>query len=706
MESTLSISHGISLPFFGSHLPGSDEIVSISSASSELIPEVVFSLSRDRQLRIWKDRCVGSIQVPATYDDAMHRRTTKAATLLPPNIETYIRVLSPTDELSAEDVDANCRVVVFIPTLTGNSGGFFTVYRLSPKTPNGLRFLESTDALQSSTSTMGYSLRDFIVVDETVWCLWHNNGVPHIEFASLLPKLEGETVSWQTVTLLSAPDYTPAYFDELLIHNEALTDCFMNALLRPGAFSRYTLEVALHRYREALESIPDLDNSVLAQTFSSIEEHIAGIVGCTVELATDPQSGEQLWDQYWSALKRDWEGFVARCKEIERSARWPLALGLGQDGQPLLLERERVGVIVQDDLPLRAHKWLSTPTASRSPAPSLTWEVLNIAQTLYDNIPMEDRQALDGELAESWKASNRETVLEVSADIAERVLWPSLSEAVSNWVVERLQPLEDVAQSLLDATAMVGDIEADVKGEILEEDEEGNLLMETRTNSAPTHSATGTSTWHTGFVAAYISSSASARHRLALSLVALTLFVVQALPDNVTSDPTFIAASLRLYQNTLILDKVAIHAPGRVEPQSIPRASGDPDELAAKMRGMRVTSVGPPSGAIQPHPSSIIIPLLSLTGVTPSIFGAAHHFFRINGLLLPPNEAAPYAAEATIIIQLREFSQLGLSLEIGSWLPVAPVVAYATAQTYLAIGRIDEAAMLFDKVGDCFGTQP
>ena len=76
--------------------------------------------------------------------------------------------------------------------------------------------------------------------------------------------------------------------------------------------------------------------------------------------------------EYFAALRRDWEGFLARCREIEKAGRRPVALGVVGIKQKVratstdtmtsdpvehcvVLERERMGMLVGEDEPLSAY---------------------------------------------------------------------------------------------------------------------------------------------------------------------------------------------------------------------------------------------------------------------------------------------------------------------------------------------------------------
>src|SRR5262249_15637362 len=127
----------------------------------------------------------------------------------------------------------------------------------------------------------------------------------------------------------------------------SLTGKFFEAIMRPGMFSTFTLRTALDQYIKAYTSI--LASLPLPTTYPTLGENIATLVGYTVDLHQDRDTGALEYENYWNALKRDWEGFIARCREIERSARWPLALAWDESKGLIVIERERIGCLVPDD---------------------------------------------------------------------------------------------------------------------------------------------------------------------------------------------------------------------------------------------------------------------------------------------------------------------------------------------------------------------
>jgi hypothetical protein len=46
-------------------------------------------------------------------------------------------------------------------------------------------------------------------------------------------------------------------------------------------------------------------------SYPTTAENTVGVVGCTVTLMQDTQTGALQHDRFWNALQRDWVGFVA-----------------------------------------------------------------------------------------------------------------------------------------------------------------------------------------------------------------------------------------------------------------------------------------------------------------------------------------------------------------------------------------------------------
>ncbi|KAG8956665.1 hypothetical protein FRC04_000143 [Tulasnella sp. 424] len=697
-----------SLSLFGSRHEGSSDIVAFASASSDVFTEVAFTLSRDRYLRVWRDKCIASVQVPATFAAARRGSQAKPGNLLPALYRSLIRVLpAPNGVEDEDDPDADRRVLVFMPSLTEQAGGgFFVLYRLSERYSNGTRQLEYLSSQDCSSRSTGSELRDFTVIGNHLWCLWDTHGQAMVEYVTL--ELESEDAAqWYSAIAPPEPDYTPEYFDELLVQNGAVTEVFLDAILRPGIFSRFTLETALKQYRDSISSIPGQHPPALVASYPTLGEHIAGIVGCTVDLAIDPQSGEQLWDQYWSALKRDWEGFVARCKEVERSARWPLAIGVGELEQPVVLERERLGVVARDDTSLQAFKVFAQGAGSGTSNSALA--LLDIAKGLQESLDGADRQILESHLTSVVRETIAFSWNDVGADISRRLLLSQVSPPVRGYVTARLNSLGSVNRAVVEALYVILDVEAEIKGEAVEEEDSPPISKANGEGNGWAGSMDDPATpgwqkaqWPRAWAAAYVSATIQARYHLALSLLILTLFVIEEMPDQLATEPPILGDVFQAFQVLSILHHLAERSADHPDAKAF--TAGDTDEILAKFNGMRVSSLGP-----QLSPQAHIVSYSLLHTILPpprhdhDVYNQAHAFLRSNGLLIPGSQRPLLAAEVRLVESLRVDGHLHIAREIAGWLPLAPGVAYVLARTWLDGGRPDEAVHLFEQVAISFG---
>ncbi|KAG8902782.1 hypothetical protein FRB99_004117 [Tulasnella sp. 403] len=395
-----------------------------------------------------------------------------------------------------------------MPTPTESAGGFFTLYRMVPRWATTQWLLEHASTFQCSQRSDGAELRDILIVDDALWCLWDLHGQAVVGWISLDLQDDSPSGVWNEVTLPEEPDYSPEYFDELLQRNGSLTEAFMSCILRPGMFSRNTLTIAVKQYCESLASVPGQHNKVLTTSYPTLSEKIAAVVGSTVDLMVDPRTGEQLWDQYWSTLKRDWEGFVARCKEIERSARWPVSLGVGESGRIVVLERERLGVVAVDDSPLQLYKVITSQATPQS-TPTSAQTVLETAWTLYSNIKSSERQGIESQLVEVTRESVVFSYHDIGVDLSTRLLQPQLTQHLQNWVLERVRSAGNAAQGMYDALRLVLDLEKDIKPEAMDEDAAG-----LNGRAIPKSERWADEFWPKAFTTSYVSATVHARYEL------------------------------------------------------------------------------------------------------------------------------------------------------------------------------------------------
>ena len=633
--------------------------------------ENVWTLSRDRTLRAWspKSGCISAKIIPSTPTG---RALTPAPGTTIPAKPTLLLGDEPQKLVRAFEHKNRVYVLVFIPTQSStSSGGAFHLFEQAPDHfVTGLSF-------ESSSTSVHCQLHDFTVTGTSLHTLWSRQGqsvVESVEWEWEGAKKNGPVVGqWAGSTYPQEFELTPSYLDELLLTPGSMTAKFYEAAMRPGVFSPLTLKLALEAYTISCLSLPGVPPPQLTTPFASLGENIAAVVGCTVHLTRDPQTGAQQHDKYWNALKRDWEGFIARCREAERMARWPLVLGLGTAGDLIVVERERVGVRVGEDLPLRLHRLLSS---------SITLEpqygLMEILWTLKAKIGTRTMLTLEDRLT-SMVQQAAFPYADIILDQSRRTFFRTdLDEADDSWITGRLQSIEDLDQAIRFGLDILGGLSDD---EIKLEEEEVELLL------PPTESE-----WSRALTSSFVGITVNARYDLCLAIIALLHFLAEDLED---WDPSLLAEVLVVFRGLAMLRQVAQQVAGDSEQDTL----GDPDDFISRMRHMNVSQ----SRARLLPVYSLLHRLLPRSRGQKGLMGAAHHFLDSTGLLQSVSPAHATRSEVVYCEKLRLLGYLDVAEEFLTWLPRTPGVTYVLARLWLDSGRADDAAALLDGLATRFG---
>jgi nuclear pore complex protein Nup160 len=568
-------------------------------------------------------------------------------------------------------------VIVFIPTpSSSSSGGFFQLFNSSN---DHLQLVESFEA--SRESAHGH-LQDFSVINGYLHTLWDRQGQAAVEILdvpmSQVPN-EPESVGWRVVLYPYEPDLTPAYLDELLLSPGSLTDKLFSAVMRPGVFSNYTLRTAIDQYTDACRSLPGPPPPALITSYISLGEQIAAVVGSTVTLSRDPQTGALQRDKYWIALKRDWEGFIARCRAVERSARWPLALGTGPRGEVLVAERERSGALAVEDLPLRLHRHLRADLGSEP-----QFAVCEVAWNLRTRMGTRALRALEGRVVDLTQQEVAFPFADIIADIAARDAFrDSLEDGSESWLVGRLQSVPDLEAASRLVLDLVGGFDRAVK---MEEDEVELLL--------PQH----VSVHNRMLTAAYAVHSVRARYDFILALVALLFFLADDLEG---WDPSLLAEIFAVFRGVAMLRYAAEQPALDASPFTL--VEDATDEVAARLRTLGMSRSGPAASAPMPDLFLCLLEQIGGGAVDAPFAVAAHAFLDMSGLLQATSTAHAARLEVLWCERLRALKFLDAARETLEWLPRTPAVMYVWARLWLDVGRDAEAAEAMDNLAGCFG---
>ncbi|GBE79204.1 hypothetical protein SCP_0204010 [Sparassis crispa] len=660
--------------------PGSSDIISMASFPQPTDIEHVWTLSRDRTLRLWTARsgCVAEKSLAAIIPGkAMTPASTSASSsgklsnLLPADAQ---KLLSVFPEFEMEDPVPY--VLAFIPAESSStSGGYFHLFSSHSSDLHPLNYFEC------SVTSAHCHLQDFVVIGSTLYTVWDKQGQSMVEDAKVSFH-DGNRIEvvWNTATYAHEAELTPAYLEELLLSAGSMADKFFEAISRPGIFSSVTLRTAIDQYTDACRSLPPPYTPQLLTTYGSVGEQIAAVVGCTVELTRDPSTGAPQYDRYWNALKRDWEGFVARCREIERHARWPLAICMGEPREGILVvERERIAALVDEDFPLRSRRLLA---ASSPLDPQFT--LLEILWTLRAKIGTRSMLVFEDRLVDLVHQEIAFPYADIIQDQAERInIREELDEGMQSWIAGRLQSIDNMSDAIQSVLNVIGGLEKNVKKEV--EDEDAALRL------PPAYPE-----WRRALVSSYVAVSVQARYDLCLSLVTLLFFVSEDLPQ---WDPASLAEIFVVFRGIAML-RYATRQPaaGSVStPAAEPLAD---EEVVAKMRDMHVSSTA--SGFTPSY--SLIHRLLTQYGSdAASVPASAHLFLDSSGLLESLSPANATKLEVLFCERLRLLGYREASRESLMWLPRTAGVTYVLGRLWLDEGRYDDAASVMEGVAVSFG---
>lgn len=589
-----------------------------------------------------------------------------------------LRVLPASNDET--EVDENLRLLVFLPAQASpDTGGHFHLFRFSAS----IRDLMHLKSIPGPTRTAGTELRDFQVSPSTLYALWDKQGSSVLERISFDPDEDTpEPEIWQASSYPSEIELTPDYLDELLLRSGggSLVDTFISILLRPGLFSHFTIETALQQYTNALLSTPLEPPLALKQSYITLTEHVAAVVGCSVQLTTDPRTGIPQRDNYWNALKRDWEGFIARCREIERSGRWPLALGGGPDSI-ILLERERIGRIAVSDRPLRVNGNLNEAEDVQ------VNNVLNIATSVrqkLSNAEIHTREAQFEMMVSQEHSYAYAESLEHCVDSID-----DLREDVTRFVLEEITETEDLNLPLDRALDIITTVDSEVKVEDPEFSLDGNHIPPPAT------------CWERGVVTAYINASIEARYELCSSLV-LLLFQIEGRRRELS--PALLSRFFAVFRNVCISRYLSWQPAG--DPDGTTSATIDQDLVMIRgFQNMAVSNGQRGNPTSQSSPSySLVYRLMdevkSAEGPLPE---AAFAHFQMMSLLTSYDVAETTHYEVSLCKWLLDLGYCDIALEILGKMARSPGITYVHGLIFVRVGRPQDGASLLQRVGASFG---
>ncbi|RXW24637.1 hypothetical protein EST38_g1210 [Candolleomyces aberdarensis] len=519
-----------------------------------------------------------------------------------------------------------------------------------------------------------------MVVGNTLVTLWETQGRSTVEKTNLdfeaYDQKDVQPAIWKTASYAQEPELTPSYMEERLLSPGSLTEKFLEAVFQPGVFSSLSLRAAIDQYTDACLTLPGAPPPQLLATYSTLCENVAAVVGCTVILNRDSQSGAFQYGNYWTALKRDWEGFVARCREVERSARWPLVLGSRGPDDVIVIERERAGSLVIEDMAIYLQRLIESDHLTDA-----SFDILAVSGVLRQKLGPELMSNLEGRATDLIHQEFGFSLVDILQDQANKLqVLETLDEGSASWFAGRLQSIGDLDRATRAAIDAIGSLDYVVKREDDEADL-STLLPSTQSD------------WARGLTARYTAISVEARYQLSLSLITLLLYLSNDLPQ---WDVSLIAEVFAVFKGTAMLRYVSQQPAER--PIKEVEGSFD-DDVVSRMRNMDVSHNRIPSSA----PTSLVYLLLAQSSTIGGIPVIAHTFLDNSGLLQSVSPSYATKFEVVFCERLRLLKFYDVARELLSCLPRTSSAIFVLAQVWLQIGRFDEAAQLFEKLAGSFG---
>ncbi|KAK0206120.1 nucleoporin Nup120/160-domain-containing protein [Desarmillaria ectypa] len=650
------------------------EIISIATLPWPTDIGSVWSISRDRVVRFWKPKvgCVALKALPAlpgrevTPSPGPSAKGGNNNTLLESGRRNFLRAFS------VDSDDDRVYLLAFIPTPTlhASGGNFHLLIADSDR-------LQEIGMIPCSTESAYCSLQDFTVIGETLHVLWDRQGQSVVDRAVIPLKDTDLEPQWKSASYPHEVELTPAYLEEVLLPLGSLTGKCFEVIMRPGMFSPFTLRTAIDDYTSSCLSLPGTSAPQLQVNYATVGEHIAAVVGCTVTLHHDPQTGALLHAEYWSAFKRDWEGFIALCREIERRSRRPLALGVGANGDVIVVERERVASLVNEDLAIRLHNALSCAVPELEPQ----WDIFGAIESLRRALGVQMMLNLESCLVDIMHQEIAFSLADIIQDQAVRLRFnETLDDKFRSWLLGRLRSMSSLSDEVRAMLDYVGGLETGVK----------------REDDAPASIPPPRSQWTRAVTASYVIATTNARYDLCLSIVTLLFFLA---PEIGQWDPSLLAEVFALFRGTAVMRHV-IREPSGLPVRPLEDDVSAADDVVSLMQNMHVSR----NRGETAQSFSLVHRLLDYFGDSQvGLPGAAHGFLDTAGLLQSVSLSHATSNEIVFCEKLRQLGYFQAALQVLSWLPRTAGATYVLARLYLNIGRADDAAFLLEKLAGCLG---
>lgn len=733
---------------------------------------LAFGVSRDRKMRIWRletGGCLRVIDLPqyeVTSTSALaltlasHAESPHAghnAALLGPTPFPLVKIIAGSDSSPYRYY-----LALFSPATSSAPSAFFLYGMATDASTGELKELDPV-VTRACPLRVANSLIDFDVVRMdvsgearwTLWACWDNAGEMDIRTVDV-SELDGLTAEeggeeWSIVErgLSSRTSaWTAAYFDDQLQDSaDAVADIFFEHISRPGRYPASTIDFALAEYQNLVAAEVAEAGAILPEQFEleypSSLDRAAAIVGSTVVLEQDADTGALLHDQYYHRLKLEWLRFVALLNQSRAAALYPTCLAIDeQRGIAAVIGRDSVSVPIVREAVQTLHD-CSGPAvvALQSDADSVIdlppslgatntlhtdiLPLLAVIRAVESRLTAAGKRALEHTLVTRLSEAPTVDIGTSALEIFETCLEASLGESTSE-LVAQLSNFENTERAVDAFLLLLTSEQLPAVAANSEDGEEATELANAVLTDA-------------------FSAGVEARYELAKGL-ATVLLVVWAEDNGAGSSSDESAGGSMLLQDT-ILPRLAqstaaafntlrtlaalrwmtglLVTPSVDVIESLAgtlRQRAEEDGFLHRLEGLRMqessksgladTSPVPTYGLVNtllrlPDYARLLLPA-SRSALSVSLAYAFSGMFRSFGLLPLPAAREPVPSTSVALLALR-LQQLALNTEALEWASMWPASAglqFVQARAHLELGSAEEAQSAFDRAASGFCKSP
>ncbi|GAA5980545.1 hypothetical protein JCM10908_001686 [Rhodotorula pacifica] len=747
------------------------QILSLATCALDGTREPVtlaFGVSRDRKMRIWRletGGCLRVIDLPQ-YEAATSSALALAHTshtdsprnghntaLLGPTPLPLVKIVPGSDTTPYRSY-----LALFSPATSSAPSAFF-VYGMATDASGELKELDPVVTRvcpsQASNSLIDFSVVRMDVSGEarwTLWACWDNAREMDIRTVDA-SELDGLTAEeggdeWSEVErgLSSRTSlWSAAYFDEQLRNStDTVADIFMEHVSRPGRYPPSTLDYALAEYQNLIATEVAEAGAFLPEQFEleypSALERIAAIVGSTVVLEQDPDTGALLHAEYSHRQKLEWLRFLALLNESRMAALYPTCLAIDeQRGVAAVIGRDSISVpIVREAVQILRDCTGSALSALQADVnatvdlpPSISTEyalqsdilpLLAVIRSVEGRLTAAGKRSLENSLLAKISEAPTSDISTSALDIFETCLEASLGDGTAE-VVAQLSSLDNAERAVETFLLLLVSEQRPAVTGAAEEGEEATDLTNALLSDA-------------------FGAGVEARYELAKGL-ATVLLVVWAEDNGVTASGGDSPDGSPLQQDAIFprLDRstasvfntlhtlaafrwmtcaLATSAVDIVESLVVSLRQEAEDGFLHKLQTLRMqdttgsgladTSPVPTYGLVNtllrlPDYVRVLLPA-SRSALPVSLAYAFSGMFRSFGLLPLPGAYEP-TASASVSVLAQRLQQLALNAEALEWSSMWPAsagVQYVQGKAHLELGSADEAQLAFSRTASGFAS--